>query len=282
MKSTRLIAYEKKGDVKLICEIDLDKLLPTPTEWTRFDDKWNSFLASDDTNPKIFNRMKNTLIYESEQLIPVKTDSRPPLLLVLGNPASHSVHAGMFFSFEGNKKEHRFWNYIRRKSGILDLPTYDNMPVEKMNSLRKRQLLDLNYKGPFRIGLCVFISMPSAPGGKWGGIAGIQRLIGVKALRRLEIEESRRVRQCAEEFLGRGGKAIIFQKNAWAALRSGDDPPYGIEEAKSGALKGRLKDMPGVEILGVPPTRLAGPCQRVLKTIADQAVWKNQRVRATH
>ena len=38
------------------------------------------------------------------QLIPAKTDKRPPLLLVLGNPATHSVESGMFFSFEGNKK----------------------------------------------------------------------------------------------------------------------------------------------------------------------------------
>jgi len=44
------------------------------------------------------------LSYKSEQLVPTKTDKRPSLLLVLGNPATHSVESGMFFSFEGNKK----------------------------------------------------------------------------------------------------------------------------------------------------------------------------------
>jgi hypothetical protein len=267
MNSKPLIKFETKDAVKLICEIDLNLLLPSPVEQKRFDEKWDVFLASDKSNAKIFKRRENILWYESEQLIPDKANGKPSLLLVLGNPASHSVQAGMFFSFEGNKKEHRFWNCILRKSGILDLHTYDNMPVEKMNSLRKQQLLDLSYEGPFRIGLCVFISMPSAPGGKWGGIAGVQRLIGVKALRRLEIEESRRVRQCAEKFLGRGGKVIIFQKNAWNALRSGNDRAYSIQEAKAGTLVGSLKGVPGIEILGVPPTRLAGPCQQVLKSI---------------
>ncbi len=268
MNPEPFVRFKQKDAIKLICEIDLNLLLPTPTERKRFEEKWQAFLTSDESNSKIFNLDKNILSYQSEQLIPKKTDHRPALLLVLGNPASHSVHAGMFFAFEGDQKEHRFWKTILRKSGILDLQNYEGVPVEEMNSLRKQELLDVGYSGPFRVGLCVFISMPSAPGGKWGGIAGVQRLIGVKALRRLEIEESRRVRQCAEEFLGRRGKAIIFQKNAWNALRSGGDPPYRVEGARAGTLKGRLKDVPGIEILGVPPTRLAGPCQLVLKTIA--------------
>lgn len=248
--------------------IDLDLLLPSQTERKRFDEKWEDFLVSDDSNRKIYKLRGNSLSYESEQLIPVETDLRPPLLLLLGNPASHSVHAGMFFAFEGHRREHRFWKTILRPSGMLDLQRYEGVPIEETNRLRKQELLDASYGGPFRVGLCVFISMPSASGGKRGGIAGVQRLIGVKALRRLEIEESLRVRQCAEKFLGRRGKVIIFQKNAWNALRSSGDPPYSIEGAKSGTLKGKLKDEMGIEICGVPPTRLAGPCKRVLEKIA--------------
>jgi len=131
------------------------------------------------------------------------SEYRRPLLLILGNPASHSVKESMFFSFEGDKKEHRFWKDILAKSGVLE-PSYDsNLPVTKLNKLRKNQLLDLDYKSPFRIGLCVFISMPSAPSGPCSGIAGVQKLIGAKAMKELEKEESQRVIECAKKFCSR-------------------------------------------------------------------------------
>ena len=213
------------------------------------------------------NSFYDVIIYFSEQLIPNKTDFRPPLLLVLGNPASHSVHAGMFFAFEGNRKEHRFWKNILKSAGLLRLPKISSVPADGLNGLRKQQLLDLAYNGPFLIGPCVFISIPSAPGGQWGGIAGVQKLIGVKALRRLEIEETGRIHECAKKFIGQSGKAVIFQKNAWNALRSSKDPEYRIDLAKTGDLRGRFKHAPGIEIFGVPPTRLSGPCRRMLEMI---------------
>jgi hypothetical protein len=62
-------------------------------------------------------------------------------------------------------------------------------------------LLNLDYDSPFQIGLCVFISMPSAASGPWSGIAGVQKLIGAKAMKELEKEESPRVIECAKKFL---------------------------------------------------------------------------------
>lgn len=99
ISSAFILRYETKGPVKLICEVDLDRLLPTQSERRRFDNNWESFLASDKYNKKIFHLRKHILQYESEQLY------------------------------------------------------------------------KLDYEGSFRIGLCVFISMPSAPGGKWGALA---------------------------------------------------------------------------------------------------------------
>jgi len=89
----------------------------------------------------------------------------------------------MFFSFEGNKKEHRFWKDILAKAGVLKLSYDENLSVEELNEHRKTQLLNLKYKSPFRIGLCVFISIPSAPSGPWSGIAGVQKLIDAKAMK---------------------------------------------------------------------------------------------------
>ena len=88
-------------------------------------------------------RERNLLKYKSEQLIPTKIDKRPPLLLVLGNPATHSVESGMFFSFEGNKKEHRFWSRILKPAGVLDLPFEPGLSIEKLNKQRRDALFSL-------------------------------------------------------------------------------------------------------------------------------------------
>jgi len=264
-----ILSYQQKDPVKLQCEIDLNKLLPTPKQRERFNKKWNDFLESDLCNNEIFKRKENLLKYQSEQLIPTGNNKKPPLLLVLGNPASHSVKEGMFFSFEGDKKEHRFWNRILQPARVLDLPYDSNLSVTELNERRKKQLLNLDYKSPFRIGLCVFISMPSAPSGPWSGIAGVQKLIGAKAIKRLEAEESQRVIECAKKFLTLEGVVVTFQKNAWNALRSEGDSEYKISLAKDGKLKGRLKEMTSIPLIGVPPTRLSGPCSEILSQLLE-------------
>jgi len=269
-----ILSYRQIDQVKLLCKIDLKKLLSDKNatkkrERERFEKKWEAFLESDSCNRDIFKREGDYLIYQSEQLIPTKLDNRPPLLLVLGNPASHSVKEGMFFSFEGDKKEHRFWKHILQPAGILDLPYDKKLSVSALNKHRKNQLLNFDYKSTFRIGLCVFISIPSAPSGPWSGIAGVQKLIGAKSMRELEKEESRRVIECAKKFLTPNGIAVAFQKNAWNALRSSKDREYKLGLAKDGKLKGRLKEMTNVPLLGVPPTRLSGPCSKMLHQLLE-------------
>jgi len=103
-----ILSYQQEDSVKLLCEIDLKKLFLAPKQRERFNQKWNDFLESDPCNKDLFDLKGDRLKYQSEQLIPSKSDDRPALLLVLGNPASHSVKEGMFFSFEGNKKEIHF------------------------------------------------------------------------------------------------------------------------------------------------------------------------------
>ena len=54
-------------------------------------------------------------------------------------------------------------------------------------------------------------------------MAGVQKLIGVRALRKLEQEETVRVFKLAEKFINSKGAVIAFQKNAWNSLRSKND-----------------------------------------------------------
>ena len=273
-KLKKLIRFRKKSSIRLECEIDLDQLFEAEKERGRFEHKWNEFLSSNPYNPKIYSKKKNHLSYTSEQLIPCKKDNRPPILLVFGNPASHSVAAGMFFAFKDNGKESRFWKSILKPTGVLSFSFDENLPAEKLNALRKKQLLELDYETPFRIGLSVFISMPSAPSGPWGGVAGIQKLVGVSALSRLEAEESKRITKCAKAFIGVDprGKVVTFQKNAWNGLRSNHNPEYKYDMAKDVKLVGCLKDQPKIPIFGVPPTRLAGPARNVLEQAVSEKV----------
>ena len=260
--------------IQLNCSIDLNKLLPTDKERKKFDGKWKDFINSDNSNEEIYDLKDDKLSYQSEQLVPSKKDKRPPLLLVLGNPATHSVKSGMFFSFEGDSNEHRFWKSILKPSGILDLSFDTKQSVGELNKQRRASLLNLDYDSPFRVGLCVFISMPSAPGGIWGGIAGVQRLIGVRALRRLEQAETERVLECAKKFLNPKGAIVTFQKNAWNNLHSYEDSPYSIDLAKAGKLKGRLKNNKDIPLFGVPPTRLAGPCRNIMQQVITSPVFQ--------
>jgi len=267
-KHQKLLSWRKANGCTLNLKINLDRLFEKPKERERFDAKWKDFIDSDPDNKKVYKKNGNILSYKSEQLIPTKIDKHPPLLLVLGNPATHSVESGMFFSFEGNKKEHRFWSKILRPAGVLDLPFEPGLSIEKLNKQRRDALFNLKYDSPYRIGLSVIISMPSAPGGKWGGIAGVQKLIGAKAIRRLEKAETKRVLECAKKFVTPKGAVIAFQKNAWNNLRSENDPEYEVKLARAGKLKVTLKESSKIPMFCVPPTRLSGPCSRVLRKFA--------------
>ena len=98
-KHQNFLAWRKSKGCAIDCKINLNLLFQEKEERKRFDAKWKDFIASDPDNTKAYRKRGNKLIYRSEQLIPTKRDNRLPLLMVFGNPATHSVEAGMFFSF---------------------------------------------------------------------------------------------------------------------------------------------------------------------------------------
>jgi len=69
--------------------IRLDRLFLDQKSRERFDYKWKIFVE-DNCNNDIYRLQGNMLSYDSEQLIPTKTNAKLPLLLVFGNPASES------------------------------------------------------------------------------------------------------------------------------------------------------------------------------------------------
>ena len=83
-------------------QLDIERLYPDPHERREFELRLHQFLKSDCYNPKIISRKDGLLVYQTECIIPEKKNSKRPLLLLLGNPASHSVYLRMFFSFESS------------------------------------------------------------------------------------------------------------------------------------------------------------------------------------
>jgi hypothetical protein len=268
-KQDSLLTYKQSEyPAHLECSISLSGLLPTRDEREKFNSRYyKSFLDSDADNRCIYELKQDTLFYTTEQLIPAKTDGRRPVLLIFGNPASHSIQNGMFFSSRKDGKENRFWKHVLQRAGILDLVLAEGLSTKERNTLRLEHMLALNYGTPFRIGLCVYWSMPSSARGLWSGVAGIRKLIGAGSLKRLEPYERERVIEVVKRFLVPGGVAVTFQKDAWNGLRSVNDPAYSISLARTGSLRGTLAAFPHIPLLGVPPTRLVGPTRKVLRQL---------------
>jgi len=108
LDNRKVLEYRPGKPGQLKCKIDLDKLFKTQKEHNKFNQNWKKFLKSDKNNKIIYSLKGNILKYKTEELIPTKPTNRRPLLLLLGNPASHSVVSGMFFAFEGKGIEHSF------------------------------------------------------------------------------------------------------------------------------------------------------------------------------
>ena len=270
MGSKGPLAYRRMPPGHLECTLDLSALYSSSKEREAFKERYRMFRDSDPDNRHVYRLKGNRLIFKSEQLIPSKKSNKPSLLLVFGNPASHSVKEGMFFSPKEDGEENRFWKHLLPRAGIVDLAFEEGLSTKERNKLRMKCMTEVSYRSSFRIGLCVFISMPSSAGGAWSGVAGIQKLLGLKAMKRLEEDEKERILKVARSFLPSRGIVVTFQRNAWEGLSSKRDPSYSIDSARKGRLIGTLQGMPNIPLYGVPPTRLLGPCRDVLKDFLER------------
>ena len=262
------LKYEQIGDVALKCEIDLSALFQNDSEMKRFESKFQSFMSSHESHNEIFQLVDNKLSYISEQIIPTKHNNKPFLLMVFGNPASHSIKSGMFFSYEGKGKEHRFWTQILKGAGIADLNAYDLTKIGNVNDWRKDQLLSLKYDSLFRIGLTVLFTLPSPSIGEWSGVAGVKKLFGANAFKKLAVEEAHRLKEIAFKEVKKNGAVITFQKDAWLQLADNKESDNYLTKSKGAKLKSTIDEE--LLIYGLPPTRNAGPCKMILNQFAKK------------
>ncbi len=273
MKESLLTIEDVEPGIQKVT-LDVDALCLDEKQREQFEKKFLKFLDSDCVHSRIFSRRNNAVIYLTENIIPKKEDERPPLLLLFGNPASHSVASGMFFSFEGNEREHRFWK-ILSKARILSFSSLSRgdspKSLNELNKLRKTELLELSYDSPFRIGLAVFYTMPSpASLYPWAGVGGLNRLFGKEALAKIGKREKKRIDRIIGDFVSPNGAVIAFQKEAYLAIKSSETPGYTLAKAKAAHLIGNCQCDSDIRLFCLPPTRLLQGYLDLLQDFRDR------------
>ncbi len=190
-----------------------------------------------------------------------------PLFLLVGNPACHSIVEGFCFSYEAQRKEHRFWKALKN-SGLLEYNFQIDDPFNSIDLLKKN-FFDLNYASPFRIAISTFFSFPSPASDKnWSGDAGIKKLFRAKAIRMISNSEKERIDKEIKKFIRKSGGIICFQKDAYEMLRSPDSPSYALDQAMNGNLIGSYARSPQIKLFCAPPTRYANTktfCSSIIK-----------------
>ncbi len=177
----QIIKYkENKNDIIQTVEIDLSEIVIKIEI-----NKYKKHIDKKYRNIFKYNVDKK-LIYKTEALIPKVNKKRINLLLVLGNPAVHSVAERMPFSYEktrsiGKWKEHRFWKALRdcevlKFNKILEKPNPKN--IVKINDYKRNCLLKGNYISDFNIFLLPYFSFPTPASEKYNGVDGIKKIFG--------------------------------------------------------------------------------------------------------
>jgi hypothetical protein len=239
------------------------------SETKEFKRRLYDFKNLDGQKSDIYKEEDGLLIYKTEIIIPTeKKGGRISLLFLLGNPASHSVKEKMFFSYERDRKEHRFWKVLDN-SGIFPFkPRVENL--KKRNEERKEKLFRVDYDSPFCIGLATFYSMPSPATGRWAGVAGIRRLLRKNAFDRVTKWEKERIEDLIKKFVSPNGLVIAFQKDAFSQIRASDKPRYSLRSAIAGDLKDKCQCSPEIDIYCFPPTRLMYSSSRHLEALVSK------------
>lgn len=237
-----------------------------------------------------FDEKQDSLIYETEILIPRKTTpSRPKLLIVLGNPAIHSVSEGMFFSYEktrtdGKWREHRVWKAFK-EAELLEFnewakndirkPTRAN--IKEINNYKRECLLDANYKSRFNIFILPYFSFPTPASGKYNGVNGIRNIAGIEVFNIMRDSEFQRFEEIISNY--KINCVICFQKDALKEIveRTGASLRNSIlYRMHPNFVKYKNRKLP-YPIYKAPPTRqlLWKKSKQILKLIVTNADRSN-------
>ncbi len=186
-----MIKYrENRNNIIQTVEIDLTGI----TTEDRLDIKRKlDLLHKEYDNILEYDDKSNKLVYKTEVLTPKANKNRLSILMVLGNPAVHSVADKMIFSYEktrnGGKREHRFWKALKELK-VVELDIFH--PNPEYNNYKRECLLNGNYHSDFNIFLLPYFSFPTPASGLYNGVNGIKKIVGGKLFNEMKEFEFQR------------------------------------------------------------------------------------------
>ncbi|MBF0100855.1 MAG: DUF726 domain-containing protein, partial [Desulfobacterales bacterium] len=111
---------------------------------------------------------KNALSYTSESIFPNNLDSKKEkILLVFGNPATHSIRYGMFLFSKANLARHNIWKKLHDAKLIrfVDYSKLNNLSQMEIREAeaneRRKMILDGETSEKYLVGLTTFYSFPT-------------------------------------------------------------------------------------------------------------------------
>ena len=111
------------------------------------------------------------------------------------------------------------------------------------------------YDSPFRIGLATFYSMPSGASDEWGGVGGLHKLFGEKAVQEINEHEKSRIEDLIRDSMNSKGALLAFHKEFYTRIKDPQSSPYTKERAMKGELYGVCACDRKVKLFCLPPTR---------------------------
>lgn len=133
------------------------------------------------------------LSHKSESLFPLDTNCDPnkkKVLIILGNPATHSVANGMFFFSMGKpgaEETHTFWKKLE-KPGLIQKVRRSTLKEE--SETRKDMIINGTLSNVYLFGFTTFYSFPTPVEGDFKDVAGVRRLFKpvMKRIRDMEYD----------------------------------------------------------------------------------------------
>lgn len=208
----------KNGDYSV--EINLTKLFALDPDQLISFYRHYDFLAYEDKDFKALTSLVDGILrYESETVLPlVEDDFKHKVLLVFGNPATHSVRHGMFYFSKAGDKFHRhgLWGKLVKAGLVSEVKSNikDNYLARKKEaSARKAKILSGDSSRHFLVGLTTFYSLPTPAGeSEYAGVAGVEKLFHSSILDKIARAEVKRIQSYPFSI----GATIIFtQKSSY-------------------------------------------------------------------
>lgn len=196
--------------------IDLDAWL-SRKQFLCFQEKISDISKEDPWFGSICTLNKSVLKYRSESLFPEKGNSpKQKVMMILGNPATHSVANGMFFFSKNNGERHQFWGRLDN-AGLLEKFECDSRE-EEADKRRNFILAEGCESDRYLLGLTTFYSFPTPVTGRFKDVKGVETLFEDVLDRLQQMEYSRLV---SYDF-SKDAIWVFTQKSSYQYVKSGN------------------------------------------------------------